>query len=248
MPRPATAPLIFAHALERTYFTAGAEVRALRGIDLEVWAGEYVSLMGPSGSGKTTLFNLVGALDHPTAGDLRVGGRDLRTLTRGELAHLRCANLGYIFQTYNLVEVLTAHENVMLPMRFLGLSEPAAVAKAADLLERVGLGNRMQHRPGELSGGQQQRVAIARALANDPALVLADEPTANLDAHTALAIVELLASLCRERGVTVLSATHDHRMLAVSDRVVYLRDGRVERIARRDELAIEPGGIVAPAP
>ncbi len=248
MLRPASAPLIAAHALERTYVTAGSTVHALRGVNLEVWSGEYVSLMGPSGSGKTTLFNLVGALDRPTAGDLRVGGRDLRALTRGELAHLRCANLGYIFQTYNLVDVLTARENVMLPMRLLGLAEPSAAAKAAALLARVGLGDRLTHRPGELSGGQQQRVAIARALANDPALVLADEPTANLDAHTALEIVELLAALCRERGVTVLSATHDHRMLAVSDRVVHLRDGRIERIARRDELAIEPGGIVASGP
>lgn len=243
MPRLASAPLISARAVERVYLARGTAVYALRGVDLEVFPGEYVSLMGPSGSGKTTLFNLVGGLDFPTAGDLRVGGRDLRSLTSGELAHLRCVNLGYIFQACNLVEVLSARENAMLPMRFRGLPEREAADKAGALLERVGLGNRLGHRPAELSGGQQQRVAIARALANDPALILADEPTANLDSHTALEIVELLAGLCRERGVTVLSATHDHRMLAVSDRVVILRDGRVERIARRDELAIEPGAI-----
>ncbi len=245
MPHPDSDFLIEARAIERAYATGGETVYALRGVDLQVRAGEYVSLMGPSGSGKTTLFNMIGALDFPTAGELRVGGRDLRSLLPAELAYLRCANLGYIFQTYNLVEVLSAQANVMLPMRFLGLSEAEAAGKAAGLLGRVGLGHRLKHRPAELSGGQQQRVAIARALANDPALVLADEPTANLDSRTSVEVVALLAGLCRERGVTVVSATHDHRMLDVSDRVVYLRDGRVEQIAQRADLAIEPGGITA---
>ncbi len=238
--------LIDARGVERAYATLGETVYALQGVDLQMRAGEYVSLMGPSGSGKTTFFNLIGALDFPTRGEILLGGRNLRELGAAELAHLRCANLGYIFQTYNLVEILTARENVMLPMRFLGLSENAAATKADALLARVGLAQRARHRPAELSGGQQQRVAIARALANDPALILADEPTANLDSHTAVEIVELLASFCRERGVTIVAATHDHRMLAVSDRVVYLRDGRVERIVDRDDLAIEFGSISAP--
>jgi putative ABC transport system ATP-binding protein len=245
VPDPDPDFLIEAHALERAYATGGETVYALRGVDLQVRAGEYVSLMGPSGSGKTTLFNMIGALDFPTAGELRVGGRDLRGLLPAELAYLRCANLGYIFQNYNLVEVLSAQANVMLPMRFLGLPEAEAADKAAALLARVGLGHRLRHRPDELSGGQQQRVAIARALANDPALILADEPTANLDSRTSVEVVALLAALCRERGVTVVSATHDHRMLEVSDRVVYLRDGRVEQIVQRADLAIEPGGITA---
>ena len=155
-----------------------------------------------------------------------------------ELAYLRCRNIGYIFQNYNLIEVITAQENVMLPMRFLGLSEKEAADKAAGLLEMVGLGQRMRHLPGELSGGEQQRVAIARALINKPFILLADEPTGNLDTKTATAIVELLSKMSDERGVTVISATHDHRMLSVSDRVVYLRAGKVEQIKNRDELKI----------
>lgn len=235
--------LIEAREVERAYRTGDTVVYALRGITLDIAQGEYVSLMGPSGSGKTTFFNMVGALDFPTAGIIRIGGRNLRELSQAELAYLRCVNIGYIFQNYNLIEVLTAQANVMLPMRLLGLSEADAATKAAKLCERVGIGHRLHHLPGELSGGQQQRVAIARALANDPSLILADEPTGNLDSKTGLEIVNLLAELSRERGVTVVSATHDHRMLAVSDRVVHLRDGRVERIVERKDLVIQVGSI-----
>ncbi len=235
--------LIEACDVERAYATGDSVVYALRGIDLAIYQGEYVSLMGPSGSGKTTFFNMVGALDFPTKGTVRIGGRNLLELTQAELAYLRCVNIGYIFQNYNLIEVLPAQDNVMLPMRLLGLSVEEAAKKAAQLCERVGIGHRLHHLPTELSGGQQQRVAIARALANDPGLVLADEPTGNLDSKTGLEVVNLLAELSRERGVTVVTATHDHRMLNVSDRVVHLRDGRVERIVERKDLTINVGSI-----
>jgi putative ABC transport system ATP-binding protein len=245
-PTPAP-PLIVAEQVARAYVARGETVHALRGVSLTIAAGEYVSLMGPSGSGKTTFFNMIGALDVPTGGVIRIAGHDLRALSSPQLAALRCLHLGYIFQNYNLVEVLSALDNVVLPMRFLGLDRTAARDKAAALLARVGLGHRLHHLPGELSGGQQQRVAIARALANDPRLILADEPTGNLDSRTSHEIVALLASLCRERGVTVVSATHDHRMLDVSDRVVYLRGGLIERVVPRAELKIAASSISAPA-
>jgi len=235
--------LIDARNVERAYRTGESVVYALRDVSLTIAQGEYVSLMGPSGSGKTTFFNMIGALDFPTGGTVTVGGRNLAELTQAQLAYLRCVNVGYIFQNYNLIEVVSALRNVMLPMRFRGLSERDAEAKASSILESVGLGHRLHHLPGELSGGQQQRVAIARSMANDPSLLLADEPTGNLDSKTGLQIVELLSRLSRERGVTVVSATHDHRMLSVSDRVVYLRDGKVERIVARRDLQIDVGSI-----
>jgi putative ABC transport system ATP-binding protein len=235
--------LIESVGVERAYGKGDHLVYALKGIDLVVYQGEYLSLMGPSGSGKTTFFNMIGALDFPTGGRISIGGRNLRELSQPQLAYLRCINLGYIFQNYNLVEVLPALDNVMLPMRFKGMPKEEARDKAAAILGRVGLGHRLHHLPGELSGGQQQRVAIARALANDPSLILADEPTGNLDSKTSVEIVNLLSELVQERGVTVVSATHDHRMLSVSDRVVYLRDGRVEKIVGRDELKISVGAV-----
>ncbi len=235
--------LIRARNLERAYRTGEEVVYAIRDIDLDIRQGEYISLMGPSGSGKSTFFNMIGALDTPTGGSIAIGGRDLRQLKPAQLAFLRCVNIGYIFQNYNLIEVVSAMKNVTLPMRFKGLTEKEARDKAAILLESVGLGHRMDHLPGELSGGQQQRVAIARALANDPSLLLADEPTANLDSKTGLQIVELLSELSAERGVTVVSATHDHNMLAVSDRVVYLRGGEVERVVDREDLDIQVGHV-----
>jgi putative ABC transport system ATP-binding protein len=244
-PRTFPSTLIEARNLERVYVAGKEKVYALRDVSLDIRAGEYVSLMGPSGSGKTTFFNIIGALDRPTAGRIRLGGYDLAELRSDELAFFRCAHIGYIFQNYNLIEVVSALRNVLLPLRFRGLSRSEAEDRAAALLTRVGLGHRLKHLPRELSGGQQQRVAIARALANDPRLILADEPTGNLDSKTALEIVELLSSLCRERGVTVVSATHDHRMLAVSDRVVYLRGGAVERVVGRDELKITVGELHA---
>jgi putative ABC transport system ATP-binding protein len=237
------AALIQAEQVERVYRTGDTEVYALKDITLEIFQGEYISLMGPSGSGKTTFFNMIGALDFPTAGRIKIGGRSLKELSGGELAYLRCVNIGYIFQNYNLIEVFSALDNVLLPMRLSGMPDDQARDKATDLLKRVGLGHRINHLPGELSGGQQQRVAIARSLANSPSLLLADEPTGNLDSKTGTEIVELLSALSKEQGVTIVSATHDHRMLDVSDRVVYLRSGEVERIVSRSELDISIGSV-----
>lgn len=236
-------PLIEIRNVERAYHSGQESVYALKDVNLDIFDGEYLSLMGPSGSGKSTLFNCIGGLDFPTGGTVRLGGRDLKTLTQDQLAFLRCVNIGYIFQNYNLVEVVTALDNVALPMRLLGRSQDEAESRSVDILTRVGLGHRLKHLPGELSGGQQQRIAIARALANEPNMILADEPTANLDSKTGLEIVELLSELSKENGVTVISATHDSKMLDVSDRVVYLRAGEVEKVVLRKDLKISVGSI-----
>jgi len=219
------------------------EVQALKGVDLEVDAGKYISIMGPSGSGKSTLFNMIGGLDKPTSGKVFIDEVDIAQLDAYELAWLRCRKIGYIFQTFNIIQVMTALENVTLPMIFGGISNDAAVEKGIQLLELVGLGDRFQHKPFELSGGQQQRVAIARALANDPAIILADEPTGNLDLNTGEEIISLLKQLSQERNVTVISATHDIKMLNVSDQVIWIRDGRIEKIENREELSISVGQI-----
>jgi len=219
------------------------EVEALRGVDLEIYAGEYLSIMGPSGSGKSTLFNMIGGLDKPSSGKVFIDEVDIAQLDAYELAWLRCRKIGYIFQTFNLIQVMTALENVTLPMIFAGMHNDAAVEKGLELLEVVGLGDRFQHKPSELSGGQQQRVAIARAMANDPAIILADEPTGNLDLTTGEEIIELLKRLSEEKSVTVISATHDFKMLSVSDRVVWIRDGRIDKVEEREQLSISVGEI-----
>jgi putative ABC transport system ATP-binding protein len=219
------------------------EVQALKGVDLRIDRGEYLSIMGPSGSGKSTLFNMIGGLDKPSSGKVFIDEVDIAQLDAYELAWLRCRKIGYIFQTFNIIQVMTALENVTLPMIFAGMNADAAVQKGMQLLELVGLGDRHSHKPFELSGGQQQRVAIARALANDPAIVLADEPTGNLDLTTGEEIIALLKRLSQQRGVTVISATHDFKMLNVSDRVVWIRDGRIDKIENRDELSISIGRI-----
>jgi len=219
------------------------DVEALKGIDLEIAKGDYISIMGPSGSGKSTLFNMIGGLDKPTAGKVFIDEVDIAQLDAYELAWLRCRKIGYIFQTFNIIQVMTALENVTLPMVFAGLNNDAAVDKGMELLDLVGLGDRFSHKPFELSGGQQQRVAVARALANDPAIILADEPTGNLDLTTGEEIISLLKRLSQDRGVTVISATHDFKMLNVSDRVIWIRDGRVDKIENREELSISIGQI-----
>lgn len=234
--------------VKKIYVMGDEKVEALRGVDLEVEPGEYLSIMGPSGSGKTTLFNMVGGLDKPTDGKVYIDDVDVAQLDAYELAWLRCRKIGYIFQTFNLIPVMTALENVTLPMVFAGLNSDEARDKGVDILMRVGLGERVSHKPFELSGGQQQRVAVARAFANDPALILADEPTGNLDLVTGTEIIELLREMNKESGVTVISATHDHKMLSVSDRVVWVRDGRVDRIINREDLKIEVGTIDGQAP
>ncbi len=219
------------------------DVQALKGIDLEIMKGDYISIMGPSGSGKSTLFNMIGGLDKPTTGKVFIDEVDIAQLDAYELAWLRCRKIGYIFQTFNIIQVMTALENVTLPMIFAGLGNDAAVDKGMELLDLVGLGDRFSHKPFELSGGQQQRVAVARALANDPAIILADEPTGNLDLTTGEEIISLLKRLSQDRGVTVISATHDFKMLNVSDRVIWIRDGRVDKIENREELSISIGQI-----
>jgi len=212
--------------LAKYYQMGPVTVKALDGVNLRIKRGEYISIMGPSGSGKTTLFNMVGGIDRPTRGRVFIDGVDIAKLDAYELAWLRCRKIGYIFQTFNLIPVLTAAENVTLPMIFAGVDRDERTRRGRDILESVGLGERLNHKPAELSGGQQQRVAIARALANNPVIVLADEPTGNLDLHTGLEII------------TLLRATHDLKMIDVSDRIVYLRDGLVDRYETRAEVYV----------
>jgi putative ABC transport system ATP-binding protein len=225
--------------VQRHYTRGDETVRALDGVALVIRRGEFISIMGPSGSGKSTLFNCMGALDQPTAGSVFVDEVDIAELDSEEMAWLRCRKIGYIFQSYNIVQVMTTVENVMLPMIFGGVESDDALKRAVSILERVGLGDRLQHKALELSGGQQQRVAIARAFANNPAIILADEPTANLDLETGESVIQLLVRLNAEENVTVITATHDFKMLKASDRVVWIRDGKVERIETQDELNIE---------
>ncbi len=219
------------------------EVQALKGVNMEIDSGKYISIMGPSGSGKSTLFNMIGGLDKPSSGKVFIDEVDIAQLDAYELAWLRCRKIGYIFQTFNIIQVMTALENVTLPMIFAGIPNETAVEKGMVLMNLVGLGDRFDHKPFELSGGQQQRVAIARALANDPAIILADEPTGNLDLTTGEEIIALLKHLSIDRGVTIISATHDFKMLNVSDQVVWIQDGRIDKIEDRDELSISIGTI-----
>jgi putative ABC transport system ATP-binding protein len=229
--------------LKKSYVMKDVVTEALRGIDVEILTAEFISVMGPSGSGKSTFFNMIGALDSPTTGRVFIDEVDVAQLTAEELAFLRCHKIGYIFQSYNILPVLTALENVSLPMIFAGLTADDAREKAAEILRKVGLGQRLFHRPFEMSGGQQQRIAVARALANDPVIILADEPTANLDVDTGREMIELLTHLKETEGVTVISATHDMKMLDVSDRILWIRDGQVDRISYREDLDIRVGGI-----
>jgi len=218
-------------------------VHALDGVDIKIEEGDFLAVMGPSGSGKSTLLYLLGGLDRPTSGEIWVGGRDIAQLDENALATYRGKEVGFIFQAFHLVPTMTALQNVEFPMIFSRVSPAERRARAVALLERVGLEDRMAHRPTELSGGQQQRVAIARALANDPRIILADEPTGNLDLKTGKEIILLLKRLNKEQGVTVISATHDLKMLDVSDRVLWIRDGGIERIEERADIDIKVGEV-----
>lgn len=229
--------------VKRTFEVGGQPVHALRGIDLDIKRGEYISIMGPSGSGKSTLFNMVGGLDKPTAGTVFIDEVDVAQLDAFELAWMRCRKIGYIFQTFNLIPVMTAYENITLPMIFAGATLDEQLERGRKLLDAVGILHRMNNKPSQLSGGQQQRVAIARALANDPAIILADEPTGNLDQKTGKEIIDLLKRLNRESGVTVITATHDDKMLDVSDRIVWIEDGRIDKIRRREDVDITVGTV-----
>jgi len=224
--------------LARYYEVGGEIIKALNGVDLKVRRGEYLSIVGPSGSGKTTLFNMIGGLDRPTRGRVVIDGVDVSQLDAYELAWLRCRKIGYIFQTFNLIETLTALENVALPTIFAGVPRAEGTKKAEIFLKTVGLDQRLNHKPSELSAGQQQRVAIARAMANDPSIILADEPTGNLDLHTGTEIINLIRDLNKTRGMTVIAATHDLKMIEVSDRVIWMRDGEIEKI-ETEEAALK---------
>ncbi|MGA0368045.1 MAG: ABC transporter ATP-binding protein [Kiritimatiellia bacterium] len=220
----------------KTYITGAVETHALRGATCDIHRGEYLSIMGPSGSGKSTLFNMIGGLAKPSSGKVYIDRVDIAQLDADELAWLRCRKVGYIFQSYNLIGTMTCLENVTLPMSFAGMEGDDARDKGVEILELVGLGHRLLHKPAELSGGQQQRAAIARALANSPDIVLADEPTANLDQKTGEEMIELLATLQEELGVTIISATHDLKMLRRSDRIMWIQDGRIVKVARPEEI------------
>ena len=226
--------LIEARDVVKVFQDGEIEVRALRGLTLDMEEGEFLALVGPSGSGKTTFLNLIGALDAPTAGTLRVMGRDLASLGRRERAELRRDHIGFVFQAYNLVPVLTAAENVELILELQGMGGAQRRERAREVLSELGLGELAHRRPSELSGGQQQRVAVARAVASRPRLVLADEPTANLDSENAEALMKMMRGLRDDHGMTFVFSTHDARVVAHAHRVVHLCDGRVERDERRD--------------
>jgi len=227
--------------VKKIYQMGDVQTHALRGATLDIYKGEYLSIMGPSGSGKSTLFNMIGALAKPSAGKVYIDQVDIAQLDHNELAWLRCRKIGYIFQTFNLIQVMTCLENVSLPMSFAGMDSEAAREKAVYILKLVGLGHRLLHKPTELSGGQQQRVAIARSLANSPEIILADEPTGNLDLRTGEEMIELLAMLKEKLGVTIVSATHDLKMLKRSDRILWIEDGRIVRNARPNEVDFSSG-------
>jgi len=214
--------------LSRRYEMGDAFVDALRGVDLTIVRGEFVALVGPSGSGKSTVLNLIGGLDRPTDGEVWINGTELSASDERTLTRHRRQHVGFVFQSFNLLPRLTAQENVALPLMFSNVPEKEREARARALLERVGLEQRLSHRPTQLSGGEQQRVAIARALVSQPALLLADEPTGNLDTATGAEIMALLKELNQERGLTLLVVTHDAEVASFADRVVSLRDGRVE--------------------
>jgi putative ABC transport system ATP-binding protein len=219
--------LIECRGLTRAYRKGGAEIRPLDGLDLDVEEQTFLALMGPSGSGKTTLLNLIAGIDRPTAGSLRIDGTDLSSLSRSKLAAWRAEYVGYIFQLYNLVPVLTAYENVELPLLLHRLSAKHRHEKVALALDLVGLADRHDHYPRQLSGGQEQRVAIARAIVADPKIIVADEPTGDLDAASAASVMRLLQRLHRELGRTLIMVTHDPRTAAYADRTLHLEKGRL---------------------
>lgn len=218
----------------KTYQQGRVAVQALRGVDLEVRRGELTALYGPSGSGKTTLLNLVGALDHPSTGRIVLEGRELGALSRRDLSRLRRDRIGFVFQAYNLIPVLTAYENAEAVMALQGVSAEERRRRIGGLFAEMGLEGMEDRRPDELSGGQQQRVAIARAIAADPAVVLADEPTANVDSETADRLLGIMEKLNRERGVTFIFSTHDPRVMERARRLVRIVDGRVDGEGRRE--------------
>jgi len=224
-----TTPAIEAVDVTRSYSLGGTEVKALRGISIRIEGGEYASIVGPSGSGKSTLMHLLGLLDRPSSGVIAVGGQDATSLSDSELAALRNRTIGFVFQAFQLLSRTSALDNVALPLLYRGVSKSERRERAASALDAVGLGPRVGHKPTELSGGEQQRVAIARALVGEPELLLADEPTGNLDTRTGTEVMETLERLNAERGVAVVLVTHDREIAGRARRQIHVRDGLLER-------------------
>lgn len=220
-------PIIELKEVWKVYTMGAAKVKALRGVSLQVYPGEFVAIQGPSGSGKSTMMNCVGCLDIPTEGDIFLDAKNISELEESDLAQIRGRKIGFIFQRFNLIDTLTALENVMLPMTFQGFTEEERKKKAAALLTKFGLGDRLHHKPNELSGGQQQRVAIARSLAVDPPVILADEPTGNLDSKTGKEVMNFLKDLNKKEKKTIIMVTHDDVLAHHADRIEVLKDGQI---------------------
>ena len=223
-----SAPIIRAKDLRKLYQVGTTEVRALDGLDVEIEKGAYIALMGPSGSGKSTLMNVLGCLDTPTSGTYVLNGNDVSSLSDDDLAEIRNKEIGFVFQTFNLLPRYTTLENVALPMIYAGIPKADRLARAEKVLKKVGLGDRMDHRPNELSGGQRQRVAVARALVMNPSIILADEPTGNLDSVTSDGIMELFSEINRD-GNTVIVVTHEEDIAAHAEKTIRLKDGKIAR-------------------
>jgi len=228
--------VVQANELTKVYRLGEIEVQALRGLTMRIERGETIAIMGPSGSGKSTLMNIIGCLDRPTAGEYLLDGEDVARMSEDQLALVRNRKVGFIFQSFNLLARASALNNVELPLRYSPVRNGDRLRKAKEVLETVGLGDRMDHKPSELSGGQQQRVAIARALVNQPAIVMADEPTGNLDSRTGEEIMELLLQLNRERGVTLIVVTHDPDVASRLGRSIHIKDGRAEDVGQAVSL------------
>lgn len=227
--------VLIAEQVKKTYQGGEAPVAAVRGVSLTLEAGEFVALMGPSGCGKSTLLHLCGAMERPTAGRLEIEGRDLSQLNDDQLTRVRRERLGFVFQFFNLLPTLTVTENIALPLQLAGADTREAETRAQVLADRVGLSQRLRHYPQQLSGGEMQRAAIARAILHQPALLIADEPTGNLDSENGARVLALLDELNREMGVTILLATHSAEIAAAAQRVVHMRDGLIEKIVERRE-------------
>jgi putative ABC transport system ATP-binding protein len=229
IPIPELRPVIQLENIHKTYTMGDVQVHALRGVSLRIREGEFVAIMGASGSGKSTTMNIIGCLDRPTKGTYILDGEDVSTLSKDERADIRSRKIGFVFQGFNLLSRTSALENVELPMLYAGVSSSQRHARAMESLTAVGLGGREQNHPNQLSGGQQQRVAVARALVNDPALILADEPTGNLDSRTSIEVMEIFQRLNRERGITLVLVTHESDIAQYAQRVVVFKDGKIRK-------------------